>query len=97
VFPTVDETASHVTAAILGAHAQWKVACWDTDPTKHTAGRYTAAVAFDASGKLTILGIGEVRDASDPAVAQCMRQQVMALTIPAPGHPVSYDVPFQMP
>ncbi len=97
-FPTADETAAHVTAVVASAHPQWKVACWDTaDPATRRAGRYNAALAFDAAGKLTISGIGEERDASDPSIAQCLRRQMSMFTIPAPGHPVSFEVPFTMP
>jgi hypothetical protein len=96
--PTANETDVHVTAVVASAHARWKAACWDTaDPATRKAGRYVAALAFDASGKLTVSGVGEERDASDSSVAQCLRQQVNTFTIPAPGHPVSYDVPFTMP
>jgi hypothetical protein len=97
-FPTEDEMAAHVKAAVVGAHAAWKAACWDTaDPATRKPGRYIAALAFDASGRLTISGISELRDASDSGVAQCLRLQVNAFTMPAPGHPVSFDVPFAMP
>jgi hypothetical protein len=97
-FPTAEQTAAHVTAVVVEAHPKWKAACWDTaDPATRTAGRYTAALAFDATGKLTISGIGEHRGESDPGIGQCLRQQVNTFKIPAPGQPVSYDVPFTMP
>jgi hypothetical protein len=74
------------------------VACWGSaDPATRKPGRYTATLAFDATGKLVIFGIGELRGESDLAVAQCLRKQGGAFTIPAPGLPVTFEVPFQMP
>lgn len=95
---TEAEMADHVTAVVVQAHSRWKSACWDSaDPATRKPGRYIASLAFDATGRLIISGVGEIRESSDPAIAQCLRRQVNTFTIPAPGHPVSYDVPFQMP
>lgn len=96
--PTEAQTAASVTDVVVRVHPQWKVACWDSaDPATRKPGRYTATLAFDATGKLVIFGIGELRGESDLAVAQCLRTQGGTFTIPAPGRPVTYEVPFQMP
>lgn len=87
-----------MTAEVEKAKPRWKAACWDTaDPVTRKPGRYTAGLAFDAAGRLTISGVGEVRENSDPAVAQCMRVQVNEFKIPAPGRPLVFDIPFEMP
>lgn len=97
-WPTQEQTAAEVTAVVTQAHPRWKAACWDTaDPATRQPGRYISSLAFDASGKLTISGIGEIRDGSDPAIAQCLRMQVNTFTISPPGHPVAYEVPIRMP
>jgi hypothetical protein len=96
--PTEAQTAASVTDLIVRAHPRWKAACWDAaDPATRKPGRYSATLAFDATGKLVIFGISEEREASDLAIAQCLRQQASAFTIPAPGRPVTLDVPFRMP
>lgn len=96
--PTEAQTAASVTQVIVEAHPRWRAACWDTaDPATRKPGRYVASLAFDASGKLVIFGITEEREASDPAVAQCIRQQSNTFSIPAPGQASSFEVPFRMP
>lgn len=95
---TDPQVQSDVVAAITSARPAWIAACWDTaDPAQRKAGRYIAATAFDASGKLVVWGISELRNESDPAIAQCLRRYVNTLRIPAPGHPVSVEVPFALP
>jgi hypothetical protein len=96
--PTEAELSANVTDLVVRAHPSWKAACWDSaDPAARKAGRYTATLAFDATGKLVIFGINENREQSDLAVAQCMRKLPITNTIPAPGRGVTYEVPFQMP
>lgn len=96
--PSAEQLQAHVAALVEGAKPRWKAACWDTaDPTKRKPGRYVAGLAFDAAGRVTVSGVSEVRDASDPEVAQCMRQQVNEFQIPAPGRYVVFEIPFEMP
>jgi len=96
--PTEAQTAADVTDAVVREYPSWKVACWDSaDPATRKPGRYAATLAFDATGKLVIFGINEDREMSDPNVAQCLRRQSNLFTIPAPGRPVTFDVPFQLP
>jgi len=84
--------------AVEAARAGWAAKCWDTaDPTTRTPGKYVAALAFEADGKSTISGVTELRGESDPNVAQCLRQVVVGLTIPAPGERVSVEIPFALP
>jgi hypothetical protein len=96
--PTEAQTAAQVTDLVVRVHPSWKAACWDSaDPATRKPGRYTATLAFDATGKLVIFGITEHREQTDPAVAQCMRTRPIMLPISAPGRAVTYEVPFQMP
>lgn len=96
--PTEAQTAAYVTDLVVRIHPRWKTACWDSaDPATRKPGRYSATLAFDATGKLVIFGINEEREASDLAIAQCLRKQAGAFTIPAPGRSVSFEVPFTMP
>jgi len=96
--PTEAQTAASVTDAVVRVYPSWKAACWDSaDPATRKPGRYSATLAFDATGKLVIFGIGEVRGESDLAVAQCLRKQGATFAIPAPGRPVTFEVPFRLP
>jgi hypothetical protein len=96
--PSAEQLQTHVAALVEGAKPRWKAACWDTaDPAKRKPGRYVAGLAFDAAGRVTVSGVSEVRDASDPEVAQCIRVQVNEFQIPAPGRYVVFEIPFTMP
>lgn len=95
--PATAATAA-VNTLVVEARARWKAACWDgASAETRKAGNYVAVLAFDGAGKLVISGTSEVRDSSDPVVAQCLRRQVNAFTIPATGYPMSFEVPFAMP
>ena len=98
----VADPAAAATAAVntfvVEARARWKAACWDrADAQTRKAGNYIAVLAFDSAGKLVISGTSEVRESSDPKIAQCLRLQVNTFTIPAAGYPMSFEVPFAMP
>jgi len=85
-------------AAVEQARDLWRTACWDgAARATRKAGRYIAVLAFDAGGTLVVSAIDEIRDASDPVIAQCLRQNLGALRIPAPGRPVRVEVPFALP
>lgn len=93
-----DQLRAEVVALVETAKPRWKAACWDTaDPATRTAGRYVSVLAFDAEGGLDVSGITEIRGASDPGVAQCLRVQVNPFTISAPGRLVTFEIPFDMP
>ncbi len=84
--------------AVEAARAGWSAKCWDTaDATTRTPGKYVATLAFEADGRSVISGVTELRGQSDPNVAQCLRQVVVGLTIPAPGERVSVEIPFALP
>lgn len=96
--PTEAQTTAHVNDLVARVLPSWKAACWDSlEPGARKPGRYTATLAFDATGKLVIFGITEIRGESDMAVAECLRKQEHAFSVPAPGRPLTFDVPFQMP
>jgi hypothetical protein len=96
--PSDEQLRAEVVAAVEGARARWTAACWDTaNSATRTAGRYVSVLAFDAAGELDVSGISEVRGASDPAVAQCLRVQVNPFRISAPGRMVSFEIPFALP
>jgi hypothetical protein len=99
--PAVDVDATAIaaaTAAVEAAHAAWTASCWDTaDTTTLKAGSYVAVLGFGANGKAIVAGVTEIREGSDFDVARCLRTLVPAITIPAPGKPVSVEIPFEIP
>lgn len=97
--PSDAQILGEATALVMGARPRWKTACWDpADPATRKPGRYISALAFDATGKLTVSGVSELRDVGDGNVAHCIRQQVNDdFRISAPGRTVTLEVPFEMP
>lgn len=96
--PTEAQITAHVNDLVARVLPSWKAACWDSvDPATRKPGRYFATLAFDATGKLVIFGITEIRGESDRLVAECLRKQEHPFSVPAPGQPLSYDVPFPIP
>lgn len=80
------------------ARAQWTSACWDTaNPASRKRGSYIAVLAFDATGKQVVSGVSEVRGSSDPNVAQCLRGQLLNLSIPAADAPATIEHTFDFP
>ena len=56
------------------------------------------ALAFDAAGKQTSLGVVDDEGKTPEAVHVCLHQQLgLTLTIPPPGEPVAVEVPFPFP
>ena len=56
------------------------------------------ALAFDAAGKQTSLGVVDDEGRTPEAVHVCLHQQLgLTLTIPPPGEPVAVEVPFPFP
>jgi hypothetical protein len=96
--PPDDQLLAEVVALVERAKPRWKAACWDTaDPATRKPGRYVSGLAFDASGKLTISGVSEIRDGSDPGVSSCLRLLVNEFQISAPGRNTTYEIPFEIP
>lgn len=96
--PAETEITSRVHELVAHELPRWKAACWDAlDPAARAPGRYAATLGFDAGGKLVIFGILEFRGESDMDVATCLRRQEHAFAIPAPGRPLTYEVPFAIP
>jgi hypothetical protein len=96
--PSEEQLRAEVAAHVEAAKPRWKAACWDTaDPATRKPGRYISILAFDAEGQVDISGVSEIRDGSDSNVGQCLRQQLNAFKISAPGRNVSFEIPFEMP
>ena len=96
--PAAKAAPAELLAQFSAARPAWTRACWDTaDPATRKRGSYIAVLAFDGAGKQVIGGISEVRGASDPAIAQCLRAQLLNLSIPAHQAPATIEVPFDLP
>jgi len=73
-----------VDASLRALHAGWVEKCWKPALTHNptpSRSRYAVNVSFDAAGRQVILGISELRGESRPDVGQCLRQQVLSLSV----------------
>jgi hypothetical protein len=90
------ETAAR---ALERLRPQFVSTCW-TSPTEQEPQQIVLAfsLSFSPEGRLIGWGISEARDAARMAVANCIREQKLdAIAIPAPGAPLSVEVPFTLP
>lgn len=79
--------------------AALRKACWK-DAGGASAADYSVHASFDADGKLTGMGISDVRgpgSAAAAGVGQCLRGQAIPLNIEPPGQSVTVDVALRMP
>ena len=94
-----DEAA--VKAAISAAHPAWSAKCWQPVVAAHPearGGAVSAGVTFDAQGKQMGWAVSAARrEEPSGELAACLQRLPMALTIPAPGRSVHFQLPLAFP
>lgn len=86
-------------AALEARREHFVRTCWTPDTKRAHAPahiRLTFGLAFDADGNLVASSVGEGTPAR-PKVAECLRSEALAMTVPAPGAPMSIEIPYGLP
>lgn len=74
--------------------------CWTplpASPSDPPQVQLKFSVSFSPQGERTALGISEIRGATRPGVADCLRKMALDPKIPPPGGFLQADVPFTLP
>ncbi|MBL9100610.1 MAG: hypothetical protein JNL82_06620 [Myxococcales bacterium] len=94
-----EQVAKAVGEQLGERRAALRKACWK-DTGGASAADFSVNASFDADGKLTGMGISDIRgpgSAATAGVGQCLRSQVIPLNIEPPGQGVTVDVALRMP
>ncbi len=94
------QVLADATAALEAQRTRVVADCWQ--PAAKAQGepatmQLVYTFTFNAQGQQLARGVSVDRATGRPDVATCLSTAVHPLTIPAPGAPVSVDVPFRLP
>jgi len=87
-------------AALESYRAEFVARCWNPAVAKQPEPAWIPLsfnLAFGADGRIIGIGIAEDHNVHRADVGMCMRTIPLPLTIPAPGLPITIEVPFSLP